>query len=132
MKRKYVLIISYLLFLISLFLPWFTYNPKVMGYCWGFQFFFMWFVPVTIVGIYVFWKATTWIFVLSELSLAALLGSYVFAFGRWQEMCNIISGFQWKDGLHTATAGFWVSAALFLILAIQLQMRKYNLMSCNK
>ena len=132
MKRKSVLIASYLLFILSMCLPWFTYNPNVMGYCWGFQFFLMWFVPVTIVGIYVIWKATAWMFILCELSLVALLGSYVFAFGRWQEMCNIISGFQWKDGLHTTTVGFWVSTVLFLILAIQLQMRKCDLTSCDK
>ena len=54
MKSKPVLIVSYLLFLISVFLPWFTYNPKVMGYCWGFQFFYLWLVPVIIIGVYVF------------------------------------------------------------------------------
>lgn len=124
MKRKPVLIVSFMLFLLSVFLPWFTYNPKVMGYCWGFQFFFIWLVPVIIIGIYVFWKSTAAMFVLSELSLIAILGTYIFAFGRWQELCNIISGFQWKDGLHTATVGYWISLCLFLMLAILLQFRK--------
>ena len=124
MKRKPALIVSYLLFLLSTFLPWFTYNPKVMGYCWGFQFFYLWLVPVIIIGIYVFWKPTIVMFCLSELSLPVILGSYAFAFGRWQEVCNIISGFQWKDGLHTATVGYWVSLNLFVLLAILLQFRK--------
>ena len=121
MKRKHVLIVSYLLFLFSVFLPWFTYNPKVMGYCWGFQFFYLWLVPVIIIGSYVFWRSTAAIFVLSELSLIVILGSYIVAFGRWQEMCNIITGFQWKDGLHTATVGFWLSFGLFWLLAVLLQ-----------
>lgn len=128
MKRKPVLIVSFLLFLFSAFLPWFTYNPKVMGYCWGFQFFYFWLIPVIIIGIYVFWKSTAAMFVLSELSLIAVLGTYIFAFGRWQEFCNIISGFQWKDGLHTATVGYWLSLGLFLLLVVLLQIdrRKAN------
>lgn len=124
MKRKPILVASYLMCLLSMFLPWFTYNPKVMGYCWGFQFFYLWLVPVIIIGSYVFWRSTVSMFVLSELSLVAVLGAYVFAFGRWQELCNIISGFQWKDGLHTATVGYWVSLSLFVLLAILLQFRK--------
>ena len=124
MKRKSALIVSYMLFLLSAFLPWFTYNPKVMGYCWGFQFYYFWLVPVIIIGIYVFWKSTATMFALCELSLIAILGSYVFAFGRWQDMCNIISGFQWKDGLHTATVGYWTSLGLFVLMAILLQLRK--------
>lgn len=124
MKRKPVLTVSFILFLLSVFLPWFTYNPKVMGYCWGFQFSYLWLVPVIIIGIYIFWKSTATMFALCELSLITILGAYVFAFGRWQELCNIITGFQWKDGLHTATVGYWVSLGLFILLAVLLQIRK--------
>lgn len=126
MKRKPVLIVSFLLFLFSAFLPWFTYNPKIMGYCWGFQFFYFWLAPVVIIGIYVFWKSTAVMFVLSELSLIAILGTYILALGRWQELCNISSGFQWKDGLYTATIGYWVSLGLFLTFAIQCQFYNTN------
>jgi len=128
MKSKPVLIVSFVLLLLSIFLPWFTYNPKVMGYCWGFQFVHLWLVPVIIIGIYVFWKSTAAMFVLCELSLIAILGSYIVAFGRWQEMCNIITGFQWKDGLHTATVGYWLSLGIFLLLVVLLQIdrRKAN------
>lgn len=124
MKRKPVLTVSFMLFLLSVFLPWFTYNPKVMGYCWGFQFYFLWFVPIVIIGIYIFWKSTAAMFALCELSLIAILVSYVFAFGRWQELCNIISGFQWKDGLHTATVGYWISLGLFLVFTFLCQFRR--------
>lgn len=126
MKDNKLLIGLFALFVLSIFTPWFTYNPKVMGYCWGFQFFYLWLVPVIIIGVYVFWRATAVMFVLSELSLIAILGSYIFAFGRWQEMCNIIAGFQWKDGLHTATIGYWISLGLFLVLTLLCQFRAYD------
>lgn len=121
MKKRSTLIISYFLFVCSLFLPWFTYNPKLMGYCWGFQFFYLWLIPITIIGAFVFAKGKKAMFILSELSLATMFGIYIFAIGRWQELRNIISGFHWKDGLHTATVGYWVSLCLFCVLAILLQ-----------
>ena len=124
MKRKTLMIASYILCLLSMLFPWFTYNPKVMGYCWGFQFYFIWAVPMVVIGIYVFFKQNLLTFMLSELSLVAVLGSYIIAFSRWQEICNIIAGFQWEDGFHTATIGYWISLGLFWLLVVLLQIER--------
>lgn len=117
MKAKEALKTVYILSCISLFLPWFTYNAKMMGYCWGFRFLIWFIIPMGIIGAFVFaGKRADFLSVLAELSSAVNIGILVFAFGRWQESSNIIAGFQWKDGFRTATPGFWISALLFILL----------------
>lgn len=116
MKDKAHLIGIYLLSLISVFLPWFTYNASVMGYCWGFYFLKWLALPLGMIALYLFAPKSNKAFLfLAEAGSIANLVILVIAFGKWQEVCNINSGFHWKDGLHTALPTYWISAALFLI-----------------
>lgn len=121
MKRKNVLIVSFILFLLSVFLPWFTFNPKVMGYRWGFLFLPYMIVPIAVIAMSAFVKRRKPFIVLSELSLLSVLSVYVMSFGRWQEYCNIATGFRWSDGFYTATVGYWLSLGLFLVFALLYQ-----------
>lgn len=126
MKKKDLLYSVFVMFVLSIFLPWFTFNAKIMGYCWGYNFLKWMIVPVIIIVIYLFQEHSKMFIVLSELSLVSILTTYVIAFGRWQEICNISSGFQWDEGLHTATAGYWVSLSLYLCFTVILQVQMFG------
>ena len=116
MNRKRVLKTLYILAVLSVFLPWFTYNPDVMGYCWGYAFLRWLLIPLMVIGIYLFSKRSQLMILLSELSLIASLAVLVVAFGRWQEVCNIQAGFHWADGFKTAQIGYWISLGLFVTM----------------
>lgn len=122
MKEKKALKIIFILSVISLFLPWFTFNAKVMGYCWGWQFLSWFVIPVVIIAAYLFASKKSMILqVLAEVGTFVNLVSLVIAFGKWEEKKNINTGFQWNDGLHTAQIGFWISAVLFLTFFVLFQ-----------
>lgn len=116
MKGKTITKVLYILMLVCVMLPWFTYNPSMMGYCWGWQFLLWLAVPMTGTGIAVFQKeqrAVIWI--PAAICQLVNLMILVLALGRWQEVRNIRAGFQWQDGLHTATAGYWGAVCVFLL-----------------
>ena len=122
MKKKAALKTIYIFSCISVFLPWFTYNAKMMGYCWGFRFIPMLFVPLLLTGIFTFsCKHRDLFAVLAEISSAINIVILIFIFGRWQQYSNIIAGFQWADGFRTATPAYWLSALQFLLLFIFVQ-----------
>ena len=112
----------YILMILSLFLPWFTYNPKVMGYRFGYTFMEWFLIPLVILGIYLFKKENSRImFALAELSVIANICLLTIAFGKWQDVCNIQTGFHWKDGFITALPTYWLSVAVFLAFSIVFQ-----------
>jgi len=119
MKEKKLLRILYVLSVVSIFLPWFTYNPNIMGYCWGY-FFVKWFaVPQIIIGLYLFGREK--IAPPAELAQVCMVGNLAVlavALGKWQEVCNIIQGFHWEDGFHTALPTFWAAVAIFTAMLI--------------
>jgi len=112
MKAKTGLFISYVLQIISLFLPWFTYNAKVMGYCWGTQYILHFLIPLAMIGVYLFCVRTGILHVIfAEFGALMYIVLLVLVFGNWQEGRNIVSGFHWGDGFRTAQPGFWLAAA---------------------
>lgn len=113
MNRKRVLKTLYILAVLSVFMPWFTYNPDVMGYCWGYAFLGRLLIPLAVIGVYLFCKRSNLMILLSELSLVVSLAVLVVAFGRWQEVCNIQAGFRWADGFKTSQIGYWISLGLY-------------------
>ena len=126
MKKKGLLIGVFALFVLSTCLPWFTFNARMMGYCWGYSFLKWMIVPFIIILIYLLQDQSKMFGILSELSLFAIFATYVIAFGRWQEVCNISSGFQWDEGIYTATVGYWISVILFLVFSTLLQVHIFR------
>lgn len=116
MKTNRIVKLLYLLSFISVFLPWFTHNAQVMGYCWGYYFLKWLIVPLGVIGYYLFGrKRSPLLLLLSEIGMLCNPAVLVIAFGRWQEVCNINSGFHWEDGFRTALPTYWISLILFLI-----------------
>lgn len=116
MKASKYLKLLFVLTLLTLCLPWFTYNAKVMGYRYGFTFIKWFLVPMIILTICLFWpRQNTTMIVLGELAQVANFTAIVCAFGLWQQMCNIKSGFHWLEGFRTAQPGYWM-AMCFLVL----------------
>ena len=121
MMNKRILKVLYLLSILSFFLPWFTYNARMMGYCWGFQFIKWFILPTAVITIYLFSKKELMISVLAEISSIANIILMIIAFGMWQQECNIITGFHFTDGFRTALPTFYIALILFLIFFIFLQ-----------
>ena len=119
MKIRIVTSTLFVLLILSIFTPWFTYNATMMGYCWGFHFLKWLFLPLFLIGLFLFinrFRPLLW--VLAEISLLATIPIYIRAFGRWQEVFHIITGDQWADGFHTAQPGYWFSVFMLLIFLI--------------
>lgn len=108
--------ICFVLTICTMFLPWFTYDASIMGYRFGWIFFSWFAVQFIIIGIYLSNQFHSKLLTLfASLSTMANIAAVVVAFGRWQEVCNIIGGWHWEDGFYTAQPGFWLSAALFIL-----------------
>jgi len=116
MKEKTIARVLYILMLFCVMLPWFTYNPKMMGYCWGWQFLLWMAVPMIGTGIAAFQKEQRTLIWFSALVCQLVnLMILVLALGSWQQVCNIRAGFQWQDGLETATTGYWAAVCVYLL-----------------
>ena len=112
----------YVLSVLSVFLPWFTYNARMMGYCFGYNFLKWFMIPQIIIAVYLIKrKYSTILLALTELSMVANLVTLVIAFGRWQETRNIIAGFHWEDGFRTALPTYWITVAVFFVFFILFQ-----------
>ena len=134
MKAKTGLFVSYVLQIVSLFLPWFTYNAHVMGYCWGTQYVFYFLIPLILIGIYLFSMRTGIVhIILAEFGSIMYIILLVLVFGNWQEGRNIVSGFHWADGFRTAQPGFWlaVAAEVFTFVFIQYHVFFCKSMACT-
>ena len=122
MKASKCLKALFILTLLSLCLPWFTYNAKVMGYRYGFAFLKWFAVPIAIETLCLFWpRRNAVLIVLGELAHAANFAALALALGLWQQVCNIKSGIHWQEGFHTAQPGFWVSACFFILFFLNFQ-----------
>ena len=97
----------------SLVLPWFTYNSKIMGYCFGSEFYVYFIAPMILVWFALFGKGHVWLGMFGAMTNMAVL---VYALGGWMKIHNISSVFLLKEGIHTSVFGFWVSFVLFGLL----------------
>ncbi len=112
MIRKTVFILA----VISVFLPWFTYNSDMMGYFYGFYFLDCLAVPLIIMALDVFGVVKDKRFkVLSVVASPAYIVIWILTGLVWQERANIIGGLHPEDLLYTAIFGYWVSGALMII-----------------
>lgn len=123
-KIKFTKVI-FLLACVCIFLPWFTWNAKMMGYCWGFDFLLDLSAPLFIIGIFLFLgDRSKWLAVLTEACAVLLLAEAVLALGRWQIVFNITSS--WNFQVEAALPGYWFSLAVFSALFIVLQVELFR------
>ena len=122
MKARKYLKVLYLLCVLSLCLPWFTYNANVMGYRFGFVFLSWFAVPLVLLACCLFWpKRNTGMVILGELAHLGNLAALFCALGFWQQVCNIKSGFWVAEGIYTAQPGYWIAVSLFVICFVCFQ-----------
>ena len=127
--------VLFALTLLTLCLPWFTYNAKVMGYCHGYAFMKWFIVPLALVGLCVFYpRRKTLLILLAEAGQLASFFDFAFAFGYWQQVCNIRAGAQWLEGFHTVQPGYWVSVCFFVLffVSFQIELMKGKLQTSPK
>ena len=105
---------------ICIFLPWFSWNPRVTGYCWGFNFILGLAVPLLIIAFYLFAGSDSgWLTVLTEISAALMVAVVILAAGSWQHVFNIVGG--WKLSMRPILPTYWVSLAVYVLLFAALQ-----------
>lgn len=127
MREKKFLKILFILSCILIFSPWFTYNAKMMGYCWGWEFLKFMLIPQIIIAKYLFFTNNNkLLLVISELAMLTNMGILVVAFCSWQNLHNIVDGFRWKDGLYTAQPTFWLTAVVYIVFFIVFQIELYR------
>ena len=119
MEMKKARKVLFVLSAASLVLPWFSYSPNIMRYCWASEFCVLFVIPMFLVWYCFFGRGPA--LCLSALGILGSLGNIgvlIYALGFWQQRHNIVGGFHPETGIHTAVAGFWISASLFGILLI--------------
>ena len=116
MKR--IIIIRKLLFVISVLLvclPWFTYSSDIMGYSYGFYYIDYFLIPLVIIALDIFGvvkkKNYRFISIIASLALAAI---WFYVGSVWQNRANIVGGLHPEDIINTALPGYY----LFGILAV--------------
>lgn len=108
--------------LLSLFLPWFTYNASVMGYRYGFTFIKLFLLPMIVIAGYLFLPVQCKpLLVAAEFCSVANIVLPIISLGLWQEICNIKGGFHLIEGLRTALPGFWISFVLMSLFFLLFQ-----------
>lgn len=117
-----LLYLLYILTVGSFLLPWFSFDPGVMGYRFGFIF-LQWFaVPMIILGFCTFGRLKGKIsLVLGELSIFAYLTLLVVTVGKWMEACNLKNGWDFRHGIKGALPTYWITVAVFIIYAVVFQ-----------
>ena len=119
--------VLFFLTLLTLCLPWFTYNAEVMGYRNGFAFLKWFLLPMLTLTISLFYPArNTAVIILGELAQLANFAVLACAPGLWQQVCNIKPGFWWSEGIRTAQPGFWISCCFFLLLFMNFQIELFK------
>ena len=117
MSEKKRIKILFVLCVVTLVLPWFTYSARMMGYCWGAEFYAFFLLPMLLIGHSLFGRGTEAPRnVLGVFGCVGDIGALIYAVGIWQERHNIRGGFFFMDGVRTATVCFWITAALHLLL----------------
>ena len=127
MKARKYLKVLYLLSVLSLCLPWFTYNANVMGYRFGFVFLSWFAVPLALLAGCLFWpKWNTGMVILGELAHLGNFAALFCALGFWQQVCNIKAGFWLAEGIYTAQPGYWIAVVTFILLFVSNQIELFR------
>lgn len=114
--------LCFVLTICSLLLPWFGYNLRVQSPCRGIHFLGWFFIPLLIIGIYLFTPIRKTILTIAvELCSIAYIVLMVLSIGYYHVVWNIAGGWHWLDGWHAVLPGFWISAVCFLLFFIAFQ-----------
>lgn len=110
---------------LSLFLPWFTWDADMMGYCFGFHFVLFLAVPWLTLGVYLWSESVGRVFsAIAEFCAVALVDIVVLTIGGWQKLSNICS--HWRFQLAPVLPGYWLALALFIALFIATQFKIFK------
>ena len=110
---------------LCLLLPWFSWNPGVMGYCFGFDFALFLSVPLLVTGVYLWSEPAGRGFgILAGFCAAAVVAVAVLAIGCWQNLFNMTG--QWKFMLKPVLPGYWLSLAMYTALFAAVQIKIFK------
>lgn len=114
--------LCFVLFLCTTFLPWFGTNLNIQSPCRGLHFLGWFFIPLFIIGLYLFSSIRNSIFTITtELCCIANIILIFFTTGYYYKLGNISGGWNWIEGWHAIQPGFWISVICFLIFFIVFQ-----------
>lgn len=109
---------------VCVFLPWFTWNARVMGYCWGFDFILELAVPLFVIAFFLFSDSRNKILIIvTELCSVLLLVFTVLAIGMWQKYFFMASS--WKFDIEPVMPTYWISLSVYILLFSAVQFRAF-------
>lgn len=110
---------------VCIFLPWFSWNPRVMGYCRGLSFIPELALPMIIIALYLFaGSRSARLAVLAEISAVVMVSVVISAVGFWQQVFNMVGGF--KLSMKPILPTYWFSLAVYVLLFAALQVRIFR------
>ena len=102
------------------FLPWFTWDAQMMGYCWGFDFILELAIPLFIIALFLYSESRSKLLAfITEVCALLLVVFTVLASGIWQDSFYI--DMSWNFDLEPILPTYWVSLTVFILLFIALQ-----------
>ena len=103
------------------FLPWFTWDAQMMGYCWGFDFILELAIPLFVIALFLYSESESKLLVLiTEICALLLVAFTILAAGSWQYSFHI--GMSWNFDLEPILPTYWISLSVFILLFVVIQL----------
>ena len=104
------------------FLPWFTWDAQMMGYCWGLDFILELAIPLFISALFLYSESRSKLLVfLTEICALLLVAFTILAAGKWQDSFNMVM--RWNFDLEPILPTYWISLSVFILLFSAVQFR---------
>lgn len=125
MKKYDFCKISFITACLSLFLPWFSHNPKVTGYLWGVHYIHYFLLPMIFIGFFAFSRENRlWSKITAAVSAFAHIPLLLLAWGRFNIVRNV-SG-KWAFDTRVLHFGFYIAMVLFLLLLVSVLIKAFK------
>lgn len=125
MKKLDFCKISFIFACLGLFLPWFSYNPKMTGYLWGIHYVHYFMLPMFFVMLFAFsGENTLWVKIAGVVSALLNIPLLIIAWGRFDIVCFVKD--EWAFNTRVLRFGSFISLALFGILLVAVLMKAFK------
>lgn len=110
---------------VCVFLPWFTWDAKMMGCCWGFDFVLGLAIPLLVIALFLYSEPRTkLLIIITEICAVLLVVVAIIAIGAWQNSFFMASS--WNFDLAPGLPTYWISLAVFVLLFIAVQFQVFS------
>ena len=117
--------ISFILACLGLFLPWFSYNPKMTGYLRGIHYVHYFMLPMFFIMLFAFsGENALWVKIAGVISAMLNIPLLIIAWGRF-DIVSFVKD-EWAFNTRVLRFGSFISLALFGILLVAVLMKAFR------